>query len=133
MLIGYYDNIKQCKHSVFLKLTKTFTLKFTCTQRHSKILKCTYMYIILNYIIEKYLSFIRGIKIFFFKYFLETELTINFLILFPLPGAVIFGPRFVGLPIGQVLTGFCLLCPGFLCVGHVVEVGEQEDVGEVIG
>lgn len=36
-----------------------------------------------------------GIKIFVKKYFLETELTINFLILFPLPGAAIFGPRFV--------------------------------------
>lgn len=133
MLIGYYDNIKQCKYSVFLKLTKIFTLKFTFTQRHLKILKR--IYINLNYmsVIEKYLSFISGINIFVKKCFLETELSINFLILFPLPGAAIFSPRFVGLSIGEVVTGLCLLCPGFLRVGHVVEVGEQEDVGEIIG
>lgn len=61
--------IKQCKYSVFLKLTKIFTLKFTFTQRHLKILKR--IYINLNYmsVIEKYLSFISGINIFVKKMF----------------------------------------------------------------
>lgn len=47
MLIDYYHNIKQCKYSVFLKLTKLSTLNFTFTQRHLKTLKR--IYINLNY------------------------------------------------------------------------------------
>lgn len=58
---------------------------------------------------------------------------INFLILFFLFGVVIFSFRFVGFFIGEVVIGFCFFCFGFFRVGYVVEVGEQEDVGEIIG